>query len=165
MQLPFTPTLPDQAMPCNHNRPIKLCPLQEQGKEQGKAASGNAASGKGAKEVVMHPAQPVPVRLESESLDSGKGASKGKQEGTKGSQGSTKEGAASAEASLFGHPGCLVCSGELQQRGEGGGPGRGGGEGVVARETDWCMVDHPVAQPSLAEAAFEQCLLKQQAFR
>ena len=54
----------------------------------------------------MHPAQPVPVRLESESLDSGKGASKGKQEGTKGSQGSAKELAAVAEASLSGHPGC-----------------------------------------------------------
>lgn len=54
----------------------------------------------------MHPAQPVPVRLESESLDDGKGASKGKQAGTKGSQGSTKE----AEASLCGHLWVLVCS-------------------------------------------------------
>ena len=43
----------------------------------------------------MHPAEPVPVRLEPESMDSAKGASKGKQEGTKGgskeSQGSAKE--------------------------------------------------------------------------
>ena len=69
----------------------------------------------------MHPAKPVPVRLESESLDSAKGTSTGKQEGikgsakeskgsvkemegkqeeTEGSEGRTTEGAAAFEASV-----------------------------------------------------------------
>ena len=74
------------------------------------------------KEPVMHPAEPVPVKLESGSLDSAKGTLKGKQEGTEGgikeskgsakemkgkqegaqgSHGSAKEGGAAPEASLY----------------------------------------------------------------
>lgn len=79
----------------------------------------------------MHPAQPVPVRLDSESLDSAKGTSEGKQEGTKGgpiesqgsaketkgklegtkaSQGKAKEGAIATEARLYSKKNIPVCS-------------------------------------------------------
>lgn len=111
---------------------MKLCHVQSKSKE----ASGKEE--KAGKEPVMHPAEPVPVRLESESLDSAKGTSegkqertkgspqeskgsakemKGKQEGTEGSQGSSKEGAVASEASLY-------------SRHIPTGPGQGGGAAV-----------------------------------
>lgn len=105
-QLPFTLCFLIRQCLANHDSPVELGPLQDQDKEQGKAASGK--EGEGGKAALMHPAQPVPVRLESESLDDGKGASKGnqegskgKQEGTKSSQGSAKELASVAEASFY----------------------------------------------------------------
>ena len=131
-----TPVPPHQALPCQSRVPIKLCHLQDKGK------GASEKEEKAGKEAVMHPAEPVPVRLESEPesepVDSAKGTSKGKQEGTKGglkeskgsmketkgkqeetegSQGSAKEGGAAPEARLYStHIPC--CS-----------PGGGGGGG------------------------------------
>lgn len=114
------------------SRHVLPSPSQDEGGPQDQwgttALQGKDEAGKGqddaGKTPMLHPAEPVPVRLESGPLDTAGGTSKdspegtkgsrkemkGRQEETKGNQGATKEEAAAREARLCDHRSSLLHS-------------------------------------------------------